>query len=104
MLEPWSPISKGECTTHGRLESSSRGSEPMLTASTTLPGCAGRRASFVRSARTRVDGPWSGELQVRELQEGDGRDGRHTVRSAQDAAHGVVRGVLAVRDGEGRGL
>ena len=45
-----------------------------------------------------------GELQVRELQEGDGRDGRHAVRSTQDAAHGVVRGVLAVRDGEGRGL
>ena len=45
-----------------------------------------------------------GELQVRELQEGDGRDGRHAVRPTQDAAHGVVRGVLAVRDREGRGL
>ncbi len=41
-----------------------------------------------------------GELQVRELQEGDGRDGRHTIRPAPSAAHGV----LAVRDGEGRGL
>jgi len=41
---------------------------------------------------------------VRELPEADGRDGRNAVRSAQDAAHRVVRGLLDVRLPEGRHL
>jgi len=43
-------------------------------------------------------------IQVRMLREEDRCDGWHFVRPAPNAAHGVVHGVLAVRDGEGRSL
>ena len=57
-LPAWTSIPEAVGTTRVRRASSSRGFPPTRTVWTTWHGCAGRRVSFVRGARTRVVGSW----------------------------------------------
>src|SRR5664280_1700326 len=107
-LRAWTDASAGRaCTTRGRLESSSPGSEPMPTAWTTWTtwtGCGGRRASSARGAGMAAGG-LSPMVAISARAAGaDVSDGGDPLRSQAIAAHGVAHRLLDVRLPEGRRL